>query len=117
MADQRQPIARERVRQVAHVEQVVHEVVVPAGADALRLAMPAQIGREDVEARLGQARRDAVERPGEIEEAVQAEHGRAPTAVPLQQVVTQAVRDDGARGGFHATAAYNGLDNAPRAVM
>jgi hypothetical protein len=39
-------------------------------------------------------RAHVVKRPAEIEEAVEAQYGRPPAAVPLEDVVAEPVRDD-----------------------
>jgi hypothetical protein len=71
VTDDRQPAARRLAHQIVHVGQVVGEVVVAAGADAIRIAMAAQVGRHDV-VRPGQPGLDhAREGPGEVEVAVQ----------------------------------------------
>ena len=89
-----QVVAGDRVGEVGDVVEVVHEVVVAAGADPLGVAVAAQVGGDDVVSGGGQRRRDGGEAPGHVEEAVQAEERGAAAPVPLEQVVAEAVRQD-----------------------
>ena len=93
MTDHDEPVAGGRVGQIGDVVEVVEEVVVAPRPDPLAVAVPAQVGGDHVEAGRGQGGRDRREAPREIEEAVEAEEGGSPAAVPLEQVVAEAVRD------------------------
>jgi hypothetical protein len=92
--DQDEVVAADGVGEVGHVVQVVEEVVVPAGPDPLRVAVSPEVRGDHVVARGGERRADGGEAPGAVEEAVQAEEGGAAAAVPLEQVVAEAVRRD-----------------------
>jgi hypothetical protein len=91
VADHHQFLPCDGVRQVEDVVEVVEEVVVPAGPDPLRVAVAPEIGGDHVIPGLGQGGGDGREAPRQVEEAVEAEEGGLPTAVPLQEVVAKAV--------------------------
>jgi hypothetical protein len=69
-------------------------VIVAPGADARAVAVAAQVWRHGVVSGAGEGRAEGRERPGVVEEAVEAEDRRPPAAVPLQEVVAEVVGDD-----------------------
>lgn len=94
MADEHEPLADDARDQIVEIGDVVEEVVVAAGADPVGLAMTAQVGGDDVDAR-SEPLRDLVPAEREIEETVDEDERclRGRWTVPFEDVVGEPRRE------------------------
>ena len=90
VADQRHPRAADLADQVVEVGQVVDEVVVAARPDPVAVAVPAQVGRDEVEPAGEPGARGRRPAPRQVEESVQQDDGVVEgglVAAPLEDVI------------------------------
>ena len=74
MTDQRDVLAPDLIDQILEIRQVIHEVVIAAGTDAIAVAVTAQIGRYKMIFAGKSCGCDRLPCPRQIEKAVDQNH-------------------------------------------
>ena len=95
MSNERYTATTDLRDEVFKVGEVIHKVVVAAGADAITVAMAAQVRGDDVVFACKPSRDDRFPRPRQIEKSVHKNDGVIDLlviAAPFQKVVAQAGR-------------------------
>jgi hypothetical protein len=94
VTDDDELLLRETWHQLVDVREVVEEVVVTAGTDPVRVAVTAQVGRDDMDA-LREPLGDLAPAVTEIEEAVDEQIRRVDRrrSVPFEDVIGEPARE------------------------